>query len=133
MKIAFDLDGVLDKSSLAGLAKTLLAAGHEVHVITGIFDEAGDWQGEKSKLDKLQRHGIAGDAYPCASLPGRAIVHFLHAMPESYGRDYRLADLGLRKGATCERFGIDIVFDDSAHYCDLIPKMDGNVTVVQVR
>jgi hypothetical protein len=62
-----------------------------------------------------------------------AVLHCLHAVEPSYPVEYRLRDLGLRKGELCERLGISVFFDDSALYCDLIPAYAGDVVVVQVR
>ena len=140
MKIAFDLDGVLDKPALAELCRTLVRNGVEVHIITGVFDEAGDWQSAEAKRAKLHRLGVPfRDAElpifdgGCYSLQLLAVLHVLHAVSESYPRDYRLADLGLRKGEMCERLGISMIFDDSPTYCEIIPRMAGNTTVLQVR
>lgn len=133
MIVGFDLDGTLDRPNVKALLLALVAAGHEVHIITGVFDEAGDWQSEEAKLAKLNRHGIpfsTGISNYSAALPR---VHILHAADPSHGRDYRLADLGLRKGDLCERLGIELFIDDSATYCEMIPKMSGGTTVFQVR
>lgn len=136
MKVGFDLDGTLDKAHLAELARFLLDAGVEVHVITGIFDEAGDWQSEDAKWRKLGRIGLV--QYVKTSPPAiikdpRLHVHFLHAVSEQHSRDYRLADLGLRKGALCEELGITIFFDDSEKYMEMMPKMTGDTTLLHVR
>ncbi len=160
MKIGFDLDGVLDRPAMAALLKVLLEAGVEVHIITGIFDEAGEWQSEKSKRDKLARIGIptgidtvtfvascrmsAGmQAYDTFGTPvvvssvqaakGAPTVHFLHAVDPSFGLDYRLRDLGLRKGELSDRLGLDLMIDDSQLYCDVMRVMNGGLTVLQVR
>jgi hypothetical protein len=138
MKIGFDLDGTLDRPAVAELASVLLAAGHEVHIITGVFPEAVDWQDAAAKRQKLRRLGI--DFYEgsrmndsMAVCAGQAILHILDAVPATFARDYRLADLGLRKGALCEELGITMFFDDSQLYCEMIPKMSGNTVVLQVR
>src|SRR6266478_1724156 len=102
MKIGFDLDGTLDRPHIAELCRVLLAGSHEVHIITGVFPEALGWQDHKAHL------------------------HVLTAMPSTYDRAYRLTDLGLRKGALCEELGITLFLDDSALYCEMIPKMSGN-------
>lgn len=131
MIIGFDLDGTLDKPSLAGLCQILLAAGHEVHIITGTFPEAAGWQDAEAKRRKLNRLRISFTEQDVVKM-GAARLHVLNAVPSTFDRDYRLADLGLRKGALCEELGIEIFFDDSALYCEMIPKMDGDVTVLQV-
>lgn len=168
MKVGFDLDGVLDRPAMAALLKVLLEAGVEVHIITGIFDEAGEWQSEKSKREKLARIGIPTDIdtvtfiswctaanmplwyAPCfpllqpqqppltasSTITGRRAaptIHFLHAVDPSFGLDYRLRDLGLRKGELSERLGIDLMIDDSQLYCDVMRVMHGGLTVLQVR
>lgn len=150
MKVGFDLDGTLDRPSVRDLALALIAAGHEVHIITGIFSESGSWQDLHSKIQKLDRLGIPNEYYDdgkcpkCGSGEGFNIVnaepgektahlHTLYAMPDTYSRDYRLADMGLRKGALCEKLGITLFFDDSEDYVKMIPKMSGGTTVLHVR
>lgn len=128
MKAGFDLDGTCDKPGVLALAKALLTAGHEVHIISGCFLEAGDWQDETAKLDKLVRLGLAqaGDGPGKYKLPEGLRIHILEAVShEHFDRDYRLADLGLRKGAYIEKNGIEVMFDDSEVYCRLMPAMCG--------
>jgi hypothetical protein len=128
MKLGFDLDGTLDKPALRDLALALLAAGHEVHVISGCFLEAGEWQDEQAKLEKLVRLGLAqkGETDGTFKLPERLHIEVLAAVDhEKFDRDYRLADLGLRKGAYLDRNGIELMFDDSELYCKLMPAYCG--------
>ena len=132
MRVAFDLDGTLDKPALCDLAKLLINEGNEVHIITGIFDEAGEWQNELAKMQKLDRLGIEWERADEGSGGYRARVHFLHAMEHTFGRDYRLADLGLRKAEITQRFGISMIFDDSETYCKIMPAMNGDLTILRV-
>jgi hypothetical protein len=137
MKIGFDLDGTLDKPAIALLANSLLSAGHEVHIITGIFIESGDWQSKQAKFEKLKRIGIefvdVDDYWPAKKLPGgQAILHCLFAVDASMGIDYRLRDLGLRKGALSEKLGLQIFLDDSETYMKMMPLMNGGITLLQV-
>lgn len=137
MKLGFDLDGTLDRPALGALCKALLLEGHEVHIITGVFPEAAGWQDTPAKHAKLRRLDIPfvddGSHVVAAHGPAPyARLHVLYAVPSTYSRDYRLADLGLRKGALCEELGIQVFFDDSDTYCEMIPKMAGGVTVLQV-
>lgn len=138
MRIGFDLDGTLDKPALALLAKALLAAGHEVHVITGTFSEAGAWQDSDSKMDKMRRLGLPFRMFPYTSPPlprsqPMCTLHVLTAADEKFDRDYRLADIGLRKGALCEKLGIEVYIDDSETYCKMVPAMAGGTVVLHVR
>lgn len=135
MKVGFDLDGCLDKPAIAELAKKLINDGVEVHIITGNFPEAGNWQQSEAKCAKLDRLGIRYfDPSKTQSLHlNYAHLHIISAMPETYSRDYRLADIGMRKGELCERLGITLMFDDSDLYCDMIPKMAGATTILHVR
>ncbi len=137
MIVGFDLDGVLDRASMRDLAVSLLKGGHEVHIITGQFSEAGDWQSTKAKFSKLSRLGISFMYGPCVvgvtdGVPA-ARLHILDAADPSFGSDYRLRDLGLRKGALCEELGVEMFFDDSQLYCDLIRAYSGDTIVLQVR
>jgi hypothetical protein len=134
MKIGFDLDGTLDRPILANLCKALLAEGHEVHVITGTFSESGAYQAPRAKRAKLMRIGIPfTDGFTgWAPGNGQALLHVLDAVDVKFGTEYRLRDLGLRKGALCEEYGVEVFFDDSEVYCEMIPKMSGGTTVLQV-
>lgn len=131
MKVAFDLDGTLDRPVLRDLCLALLEGGHEVHIITGTFTEAIGWQDAAAKREKLARLGIPFDAMHFG--PGIATLHVLDAVPQTYSREYRLIDLGLRKGELCERHGVQLVLDDSETYCEMIPKMAGGTQVLHVR
>jgi hypothetical protein len=135
MKIGFDLDGTLDRPGMAELAKVLLAGGHEVFVISGCFDEAGAWQDEGAKWAKLVRLGLAVETDlfpPYMAEPGLHLT-VLHAVShEKFDRDYRLADIGLRKGAFIAEQGIQVMFDDSEMYCKLMPAYCG-ATIAHVR
>lgn len=132
MRIGFDLDGTLDRPALRDLALVLLEAGHEVHIITGVFPEAENWQDAPAKRAKLSRLKIPFTEGFLDTREG-ATLHILTAVPSTFDRDYRLADLGLRKGELCERLGIEMFFDDSDKYVEMIPKMAGAVTVLHVR
>jgi hypothetical protein len=136
MKVAFDLDGTLDKPAVADLARALLYGGHDVHILTGIFLEAGEWQSLEAKKEKLGRIGILfetdDDNDGVFSRFRVAKLHGMEAVDQSYPLEYRLRDLGLRKGALCEKLGIDLFIDDSTMYCEMVPKMNGYVTVLQV-
>ena len=115
----------------------------EVHIITGIFAEAGNWQSVEAKLAKLKRIGISvkwnegeGTLCPVTRVHGDApyaILHALTAVGPEMGLDYRLRDLGLRKAALTEELGISVIFDDSKTYCDIMPAMNGGLTILQVR
>ena len=132
MKIGFDLDGTLDRPAMAELVRALLKQGHEVHIITAIFLEAGSWQTHQEKRAKLARLNVPFVEWP-SGCPNRATLHIMEAMPETYPRDYRLTDIGMRKGALCEQLGIEMYFDDSATYCETMKAMHGGLTVLHVR
>jgi hypothetical protein len=119
------------------LANALLNAGHEVHIITGIFDEAGDWQSETAKITKLHHIGVPfitvtslSQGFPLANRT--ATLHMLHAVGPEFPIDYRLRDLGLRKGDLSQKLGLEVFLDDSKTYVEMMPAMDGNVTILQV-
>jgi hypothetical protein len=119
---------------IAELCKFLIYRGVEVHIITGVFNDPGaDWQDSKAKREKLRRLEIPVVTSDEGVAIGQARLHILTAVDQKFDRDYRLADLGLRKGALCERLGIQLFIDDSEKYCEMIPKMSGATTVLQVR
>lgn len=141
MKVGFDLDGTLDKDAIAKVCTALLLGGHEVYIITGIFNEAGAWQSSDAKFKKLARLGIPfvwirddneGLSWTSRG-PNTAKLITLHAVDPSFGVEYRLRDLGLRKGALTEELGIELFFDDSELYMEMMPKMNGGVTLLHVR
>ena len=139
MHIGFDLDGVLDRPSLKELCLTLLGAGVTVSCITGVFPEALNWQDADAKRRKMERLGLPyvelGRRHTVKEedMVGKVRLHILIAVPSTFDRDYRLMDLGLRKGALCEELGIEIMLDDSETYCDAVPKMSGATTILHVR
>lgn len=131
MIYGFDLDGTLDKPELAALCKTLLATQHEVHIISSIFPEGGEWQNADAKKQKLDRLGILWKD------PGaitKANAASLHVVPAEADGDIgeRLRVIGLKKGILTERLHIDVFFEDSETFCQMIPRMDGHVTILQV-
>lgn len=138
MKIGFDLDGTLDKPAIANLCNAMLDAGHEVHIITGVFDEAGEWQSSDAKFTKLRRIGVEANFYenrafyPHVKHGPYAYLHVLHAVDVSFGLDYRLRDLGLRKGDLSHKLGLEIFLDDSETYMKMMPVMNGGITLLQV-
>lgn len=127
IKVGFDLDGTLDRPPVLALARALIDAGHEVHVITGKFPDGEEWQGTKAKHRKMKRLGLY-------SLIAQKRFHVVDALPVTplKNLDYVLRDLGLRKGALCEQLGIVLFFDDSATYCEMIGRMSGTMTL-QIR
>jgi hypothetical protein len=133
MIVGFDLDGTLDRPALAELCKRMISDGHDVHIITGVFPEAKDWQDAPAKRRKMERLGIPFYE-PATELwkPDKARLYVLDAVPSTFDRNYRLIDLGLRKGAGCEELGITLFYDDSSLYCEMIPKMSGNTLVLKV-
>lgn len=131
MKIGFDLDGTLDVGPIREVALALLKAGWEVHIITGVFKEAGSWQDADAKRTKLNRLGIPFTEYP-ALVAGKARLHILEAVSETYDRAYRLADMGLRKGALCFQLDVELFIDDSDTYCNMIQNMSGDTAVLKV-
>jgi len=134
MTIGFDLDGTLDHPALAELAKSLIDAGHDVHIITGCFPEAGEWQGHAAKVDKLAILGIPASLADGDIEPKTATLHILDAVDyKKFPTDYRLRDLGLRKGALCFELGIEIYMDNSEDFCKTVPSMNAGVAVLQVR
>jgi hypothetical protein len=131
MRYGFDLDGTLDRREIGALAKHLLATGHEVHIITSIFPESGDWQSKEAKKEKLNRLGILWKEPGSFTKLNAAALHVIPA--EEQGTiEERLRVIGLRKGVLTETLGIDVYFDDSSTYCEMIPRMDGHVTVLRV-
>ena len=132
MTIGFDLDGTLDHPALATLCKALLTGGHTVHIISGAFPEAGPWQDIETKCNKLEVLGIPY-SLPEEEEEGTAILHVLEAVDhKKFTHEYRVGDLGLRKGALCFELGIEVYIDNSADYCKIIPAMNRGVAVLQV-
>jgi uncharacterized HAD superfamily protein len=100
MNFGFDIDGTITAApvAFAAIAKALLAAGHEVHVLTGTMDtalNAGHMQRRKEQLATI--------GFPYTHL---TIVHApLHV--ES-------------KAAYCRDHDIVLMFEDSIPYGDAI-------------
>ncbi len=140
MKAAFDLDGTLDRPGIAKLANALLNAGHRVYIMTSHFKEGGEWQSPMSKMEKLRRVGVPFE-YTTGPLgktifygeAQRAELIILEAVDVSFSLDYRLRDLGLRKGELCERLGVDLIVDDSPAFAEVFRLMNGHTNFLQVR
>lgn len=128
MRFGFDLDGTLDRPAVRALAHALRDYGHEIHIISGCFTEAGEWQDHQAKHKKLARLGFGTiNEFPPSwcGLAG-VHVHILDAVShKEFDRDYRLVDLALRKGSLVEKLGIEMMFDDSELYCKHMPSMCG--------
>ncbi len=134
IRIGFDLDGTLDKPALAVMARALMGnPAVEVFIISGIFVEAGEWQSLQRKREKLARLGIPFRGINDPRDPAKATFYALEAVGPEMGLDYRLRDLGLRKAALTEELGISVFIDDSKTYCDIMPAMNGGLTILQVR
>lgn len=122
------MDGTCDRPAVLRLVKELLAAGHEVFIITGIFPEAGDWQNETAKLDKLVRLGLAKQLkehiYDLTVL-GNLRFHAVVTVGPDFDRDYRLTDIAFRKATYIEEKGIELMFDDSEYYIKMMPAFCG--------
>lgn len=93
---AFDLDGTLDRPELAQLANDLLAAGHEVHVVTGAQADIGEWTLE-ARHAKLASLGVSPSA-----------IH------RCFGLTYE--EIGRKKREVCDSIGAILVFDDANSY-----------------
>ncbi len=138
MRVGFDLDGTLDKPAIALLANALLNAGHYVAIITSHFKEGGDWQSRISKRAKLNKLCIPFEendyGWTCPTTKDRvAELFILDAVDHSFPLEYRLRDLGLRKGELSLRLDLDLFIDDSAHFCEVFSLMNGATTMLQVR
>jgi hypothetical protein len=118
MRFGFDLDGCLDKPELRELARILFAAGHEIHIITAIFPDAPN-QTHHVKHEKVNRLRIA-----------HTKLHIVEAMPvtANHGLDYVRREIGRGKGSLCDKLGIDIMFDDSQLYIDMVNAVSNTVT-----
>jgi hypothetical protein len=125
MKYGFDLDGTLDRKRVLLLAKQLLALGNEIHIISGVFDESGDWQSNDAKTAKVER--LWGGEIPLG-----VTLHVIHSADHP-DRQYRLVNIGLQKGVLCEQLGIDVMFDDSETYTNVMKAMAGDLIVCHVR
>ena len=126
MKYGFDLDGTLDRKAVLFLAKQLSYLGHEIHVISGVFKEAGDWQHYDEKLKKLERLWKE-------KLSGNITLHVIESYPSEGDRDLRLVNIGLKKGVLAEQLGLEIMFDDSETYTKVMKSMAGDLVVMHVK
>ena len=69
MKFGFDLDGTLDHEEIRALAACVLAAGHEVHILTGCPDFSKEtWDKKVAKCERLgvvytELHLCVGDTH----------------------------------------------------------------------
>ena len=110
LKFGFDLHGVLDRKpeQFAVLTKTLVAAGHEVHVITGSHwsEELEDQLKRKLNLTYTHFFSIA-DYHSKVGTP----ITYRNGNP--YLDDYLW---NRTKGDYCKEQGIFLHLDDSGDY-----------------
>lgn len=108
MNFGFDVDGTITAApqAFAAMASALLAAGHEVHVITGTMDAAVTAEHLVARRAQLDSHGFP----ECTALQ---IVTAPHAE---------------QKAAYCRNHDIVMMFEDSPVYIEAIRA--GSSTVV---
>lgn len=108
MIVGFDMDGTLDRPAILQLAIALDAAGHDVHVISGMFPEdEAPWQNEEAKWDKFDKYLRLTNIK----------FHIVRALPVSATKnlDYVLRDLNLNKANLLRTLGIELYIDDSSY------------------
>jgi len=127
MRYGFDLDGTLDRAKVLLLMKQLLALGNEIHVISGYFADAGDWQSHETKLEKL--NSLLGTK----ELPPGVSLHTIYSYASEGDSQSRRVNIGLQKGIYCQQHGIEIMFDDSETYAQVMKAMAGDLIVCHVR
>lgn len=114
MTFAFDLDGTLDRPELAQLANLLFDAGHDIHVITAhAIAVAGYYATRESKVKKLDKLGVRYTKLHLAS-----------------GANY--SEVGLDKARVIREEGIEVMFDDSTTFCNMMAEYS-NAVVLRVR
>lgn len=134
MVIGFDLDGTLDHPALADMCRAMLLAGHEVHIISGRFPEAGSWQDVEEKRQKLDAMNIFHFMDGEEAQEDAAMLHVLDAVEhKKFDIDYRRGDLGMRKGDLCRRLGVQVYIDDSASFCESFRAMNRGCALLQVK
>lgn len=96
-RYAMDLDGNLDIPEMVELSNNLFDAGHEIYIVTGGFEDSGEWTLEERKK-KLARLGVR-------------YTDIIRCLKPT------LEQIGFEKGLVCKMMGIQILFDDSSIYC----------------
>lgn len=131
MRYAFDLDGCLDRPAIRLLARGLVDAGNEVHILSGVWPE-GDWQSVKAKQAKLIEMDLAYE-HPINGFTMKKGFYIFMAAPNAAApREDRLLEIAFQKGDYCRRLNISVMFDDSEHYIKHMPAFCGT-QMVQVR
>ena len=110
MKLGLDIHGVIDKypEAFAAVSKAMVAAGHEVHIITGPYDSP------ELRAD-LERFGIVFTHF--FSMAGYHQDIGTPIRHDERGRPWLDDELWNKtKGEYCEQVGIDLHIDDSDDY-----------------
>ena len=104
MIVAFDYHGVLEISKpLRELAKTLLAGGNEIHIISAI----SHWQKEEDAKKVIDSWEIPWHG-----------VHFIHFEGAPTPQvSYRV---GKMKAEKMKEISADVLFDDNEHICKAV-------------
>lgn len=101
-RYGFDLDGTLDRPALRDLCNALYDAGHQTYVITGGFEDSGEWT-EEARRQRLADLGVR-----CTELRRCIALGFP-----------LIAEL---KKRVCEELKIDVYFDDMVTYLEPIQR-----------
>lgn len=110
MNFGFDIDGTISAAPVpfAAIASALIAAGHEVHVLTGTMERTIDDAHRQRRIDQLTLLG-----FPYTRL------HIVHA-------PFHVES----KAAYCAEHEIVMMFEDSIPYSDAIAAAGTFVMVV---
>ena len=114
MVYGFDLDGTLDRPQLANLANLLFDLGFQVHVITAhAIGVAGYYATREAKEKKMEKLGVNYTKLHLCS-----------------GHTY--SEVGMDKARVIREEGIDIMFDDSTTFCNVMSELTEAV-IMRVR
>lgn len=126
MKFAIDCDGTATRypDIFVALGKSLLAAGHEVYVLTGI--DQGAWEfNRKTRYPHLADHSWYTDVLT-SNLYNDEERSLASLVIE--GRMDNHVLVGIFKRRICRERGISVLFDDDVQHV----RMDGEVPVFGV-
>jgi len=114
VKVGFDLDGTLDRPELAQLARVLYDAGCEIHVITAnAIAVAKYYQTREDKEKKLLRLGV--------------LYTELHLAAGT-----TFSEVGQEKARIIREQGIEVMFDDSTTFCNMMEE-HSDAVILRVR
>jgi DNA-binding LacI/PurR family transcriptional regulator len=111
----FDIDGTLTIPAIRNLASHLFASGHKIHIITGGLRKPNEEHKIGTRMAHRQKQ---------LEKLGVSLYHSLHVCV-----GVTTEEVANEKAKVCREQGIDVMFEDSRIYIDIIRNYSKTVVV----